>query len=226
MWVSEGSVARERLSIVLKQGTYCENVTALLVMNDSVSRLKLYQAILQFLNSRDPEGYTKSLLAVTSLTPQADLSWEPSLTNLSGVYNGCRDDFSFVASVENFVAAAFGDLSKMANPMAHELFERLRRACAVNDPSFFICVAKIVRCSVKNKSGKKGVVIVRSNDTSAFESFLDEAPGAISVARVKPWSKRGRGGVVIVRADDIDILMQFLKSVSGRGDVLKGKIIN
>ena len=174
MDVGEGNppVSRERLPIVLKQGTSCDNVTALFIVNTSEKKLEFYRVILSFLRKRSGQHrrvLRKALLLAKGSGASCVLDGE----SLEKIYACVHGDLNHVDDCEDFVVAAFNDLSELANPHARGLFEDIRVQCEVRGPAFLLRVGKVKQ----PQRGTMGWAIIMTNSPGKLIKFIDEASG-------------------------------------------------
>jgi hypothetical protein len=169
MKAGEGNppVARERLPIVLKQGTYCDNVTALHIVNKT---LEFYELMLRLLRTERPH-VRKGIIREALLAMPDDLSWkcdEHKIARLVTFRYSRESQFKGPCDAcKEFIIAAFRDLSPMKNPRANQVFKSLCPICMVEKPMQLLYARKIIR-----KPGGGGVIILHVSSVSEFESMV------------------------------------------------------
>jgi len=145
------------------------------------STLFVYQAISWLLEKKDPMSkLAKGMLFGTKSGlerhPKA-VSWELTEEHLDQL-DRCVNDSQTVKDEEwtevrnEFIIAAFKDLSQFRDPKAMVIFSKLRNLCIMNDGELLLWGKK-----VSKRSDGSAVLVLHVSDLEAFERMLHKETG-------------------------------------------------
>lgn len=105
--------------------------------------------------------------------PSWDLT-EESLTLLDRCVNesGSLNDETWTEVRNNFIIAAFKDLSTFRNPKAMVIFEKLRTILTLNEGELLLWARTITK-----RPDGSGVIVMHVSDMEAFEGILNRKSG-------------------------------------------------
>jgi hypothetical protein len=138
--------------------------------------IKFYQSVLNYIQARhEIEGEIKKIVA---LAQKASPSWEATMESVSFLET-CRNRGSFEvedselwsATLNDFVKAAFRDLSPLRGDEAMELFKKVADEIGTT----FNCGDDMLiwARTVKERSDGSGILVIHVTDLNRFRDFVE-----------------------------------------------------
>ena len=158
---------------VIKQFPSEDHVTSLYIVMNPI--MKFYAAVLAYIRSTvEVEGAINTIIKLAKATSPSWSATEESITFLERCCNRnslVKDDDEWSTAMNDFIKAAFRDLSVLKNPAAMEVFRKLANAvlptCA-NGEDMFIWAR-----TIKERPDGSAVVILHVSDVKRFRSMIE-----------------------------------------------------
>lgn len=137
----------------------------------------IYENILWYLEEGNRADPARKTLFENIESLKGQLSWDLTEDNLK-LLNRCvnesssLDDETWTQTRNEFIIAAFKDLSSFRNPKAMGIFERLRTICTMNDGEFLLWARTVTK-----RTDGSAVIVMHVSNLEAFEGMLHEESG-------------------------------------------------